>query len=385
MTRFRPCIDLHHGQVKQIVGASLTDDAPSNLKTNFVASHPPSYYANLYKENDLHGAHVIKLGDGNDDAAKEALAAWPKGLQIGGGINIDNAQAWLDAGASKIIVTSWLFPSSKFSEERLRKLCESVGKENLVVDVSEFLVHAADVEGLCKGIDENLVKFLGEWCTIPVTYAGGGSRTSICFVDLGLVEKLSNGKVDLTFGRFELIEYLAHIDAPADDTAFGVPKIENTESELKAIATCAAAPQKNIISPAFKIPVADAFTNVGDFEVQKNESQQEATPAAYQNVRSISQKKKDSKADDKKGSPHKVHQPEATNPHTKGETVRTRQRRSLFHNAIAGLSKNAARVRVVTPAATVDAKTMKADEPPESLPPMLHEIGDMGGDLATVM
>ncbi|KAI8847051.1 hypothetical protein BC829DRAFT_375739 [Chytridium lagenaria] len=231
MTVFRPCIDLHSGQVKQIVGASLTDDDAA-LKTNFVASERPAYYANLYREHNLHGAHVIKLGSGNDEAAKEALGAWPKGLQLGGGINIDNAQEWLDAGASKVIVTSWLFPEAKFDEERLRKMSEKIGTEALVVDVSckvrdsqwivamnkwqtltdmvvnedsisllesycsEFLVHAADVEGLCKGIDERLVEKLAKWCNIPVTYAGGGSKIE----DLSLVDRLSGGKVDLTFG-----------------------------------------------------------------------------------------------------------------------------------------------------------------------------------------
>ncbi|KAJ3218777.1 Enzyme that catalyzes the fourth step in the histidine pathway [Dinochytrium kinnereticum] len=211
MTIFRPCIDIHHGQVKQIVGASLTDDSPNTLKTNFVAAESPAHYADLYRRNNLHGAHVIKLGEGNDQAAEDALRAWHKGLQVGGGINGDNAERWLEVGASKVIVTSWLFPSAKFSEERLRQISEKIGTDQLVVDVSckvrdskwvvamnkwqtltdmevneesismlegycsEFLVHAADFEGLCKGIDERLVESLGRWCKIPVTYAGGGS------------------------------------------------------------------------------------------------------------------------------------------------------------------------------------------------------------------
>ncbi|CAO3640818.1 unnamed protein product [Cunninghamella blakesleeana] len=176
--------------------------------------------------------HVIKLGPNNDVAAKEALQAWPKGLQIGGGITLENAQEWLDMGASKVIVTSYLFPNATFSLSRLQELCEKVGKRNLVIDVScrrrenqwivamnkwqtltdmvvnketldmlseycsEFLIHAADVEGLCNGIDEDLVKSLGNWVSIPTTYAGGGKSLS----DLKLVNELSNGKVDLTFG-----------------------------------------------------------------------------------------------------------------------------------------------------------------------------------------
>ncbi|KAL7753255.1 Enzyme that catalyzes the fourth step in the histidine pathway [Sorochytrium milnesiophthora] len=229
-TRFRPCIDLHDGKVKQIVGGTLDS---GSLQTNFVSEHPPSYYARLYRDNALHGAHVIKLGSGNDDAAREALAMWPGGMQVGGGINADNALYWLDeAGAAKVIVTSWLFPDATFSEERLRQLSELVGRERLVVDVScrrrgdswivamnkwqtltnmevnqasidllsqycgELLVHAADVEGLCRGIDEQLVSCLGRWTSVSTTYAGGANSVD----DLALVQRLSGGRVDLTFG-----------------------------------------------------------------------------------------------------------------------------------------------------------------------------------------
>jgi len=180
----------------------------------------------------LRGGHVIKLGGGNDEAAREALSAWPGGLQIGGGINEDNAQYWIDAGAEKVVVTSYLFPSGQFSLERLKSISSVVGREKLVVDVScrrrgtswivamnkwqdltdmevnkesldmlaeycsEFLIHAADVEGLCQGIDEDLVHRLGGWVTLPTTYAGGARALS----DLDLVDRLSNGTVDLTFG-----------------------------------------------------------------------------------------------------------------------------------------------------------------------------------------
>ncbi|KAJ3308657.1 Enzyme that catalyzes the fourth step in the histidine pathway [Blyttiomyces sp. JEL0837] len=231
-TLFRPCIDLHDGQVKQIVGATLTDNSPADLRTNFVSREPPEYYANLYKKHRLLGGHVIKLGPNNDAAARTILSTWPNTLQIGGGIDINNASEWLDAGAGKVIITSYLFPNGKFSEDRLKELSTKIGKDRLVVDVSckavgykwvvamnkwqtltdmevnqesitlleqycsEFLVHAADVEGLCKGIDEKLVEKLGSWCSIPVTYAGGGHDIS----DLALVERLSHGKVDLTFG-----------------------------------------------------------------------------------------------------------------------------------------------------------------------------------------
>ncbi|KAM0754871.1 Phosphoribosylformimino-5-aminoimidazole carboxamide ribotide isomerase [Meredithblackwellia eburnea MCA 4105] len=229
MSVFRPCIDLHNGQVKQIVGGTLDT---AQLKTNFVSSHPPEYFARLYQKHNLTGGHVIKLGPGNEEAAKAALKAWPNSLQLGGGINDENAQEWIDAGAEKVIVTSYLFPKATFDLERLQKLSAKVGKDRLVVDVScrrrnsewvvamnrwqdlttmivnkeslsmlaeycsEFLIHAADVEGLCQGIDEELVEKLGEWCTIPTTYAGGAKSIN----DLKLVNQLSKGKVDLTYG-----------------------------------------------------------------------------------------------------------------------------------------------------------------------------------------
>ncbi|KAI8928287.1 hypothetical protein BC831DRAFT_497491 [Entophlyctis helioformis] len=245
MSLFRPCIDLHDGEVKQIVGASLSDSTPSDLRTNFVSSQPPAYYAQLYRTHGLRGAHVIKLGPNNDEAARAALAAWPKGMQIGGGISIDNAQLWLDAGADKVIVTSWLFPDAKLSIDRLRLLSETIGRDALVVDLSckrrvrspqdgpadaaaepewvvamnkwqtptnlvlsaesmaelaqyasEFLVHAADVEGLCQGIDEQLVERLAQWSTIPCTYAGGAKDLG----DIELVDRLSQGRVDITYG-----------------------------------------------------------------------------------------------------------------------------------------------------------------------------------------
>ncbi|KAL7422217.1 Enzyme that catalyzes the fourth step in the histidine pathway [Cryptotrichosporon argae] len=254
-SQLRPCIDLHEGVVKQIVGGTLDLDAagPSSsaaasssasgapsptpapasaLKTNFVATQSPAHFAKLYRAHGLTGGHVIKLGRGNDAAARAALAAWPGALQVGGGITRANAREWLDAGAEKVIVTSALFPGGKFSEDVLREIAAEVGKDRLVVDIScrkrasgwivamngwktltdlavtaesvrrieahcaELLVHAADVEGLCQGIDEELVARLGEWVSIPCTYAGGAKDID----DLARVDALSHGKVDLTFG-----------------------------------------------------------------------------------------------------------------------------------------------------------------------------------------
>lgn len=134
-SQFRPCIDLHGGEVKQIVGGTLQQDE-STLRTNFVAKHPPAYYAKLYADHALRGGHVIKLGPGNDAAAEEALAAWPNGLHVGGGITGENARAWIERGAEKVIVTSYLFPACRFSLERLLELEAAVGKERLVVDIS---------------------------------------------------------------------------------------------------------------------------------------------------------------------------------------------------------------------------------------------------------
>jgi len=232
MTKFRPCIDLHDGKVKQIVGGSLRDDG-SGLRENFVSDRGAGEFAALYRANGLIGGHVIKLGSGNDTAAREALEAWPGGLHVGGGINGDNAETWLAHGASHVIVTSWLFDSAgKFLPERLETLHRRVGAERLVIDLScrrtangwtvamnrwqtltdldvtpttlaalagscaEFLVHAADVEGLCGGIDEELVAMLGRWAGKPMTYAGGAATMD----DVLLVDRASGGALDLTIG-----------------------------------------------------------------------------------------------------------------------------------------------------------------------------------------
>lgn len=228
---FRPCIDLHEGKVKQLVGGTLSDDS-SRIKTNFVAAHSAAWYADLYKKDDLRGGHVIMLGPGNEAEARAALEAFPSGLQIGGGIHGENASGWLDAGASHVIVTSWVFREGRVDWERLKQLVEKVGKDRLVMDLScrrrggdyfvvtdrwqkftevkvnadsvsqfaewcsEFLIHAVDVEGLCRGIDQELVAKLGEWVTIPTTYAGGASSLN----DLELVTRLGGGKIDLTIG-----------------------------------------------------------------------------------------------------------------------------------------------------------------------------------------
>ena len=226
---FRPSIDLHEGKVKQIVGGTLGE---AGLRTNFVSDKSAAAFAELYRRDALFGGHVIMLGPGNDTAARGALAAFPGGLHIGGGINAANARQWLDAGASQVIVTSWVFREGHVDWTRLEELVKLIGKDKLVLDLScrrrdgkyfvvtdrwqkftdlevdaatlqkfsghcaEFLIHAVDVEGLCHGIDRELVTRLGQWTPIPMTYAGGASTLA----DLETVTRLGNGKVDLTIG-----------------------------------------------------------------------------------------------------------------------------------------------------------------------------------------
>lgn len=232
MTRFRPCIDLHDGRVKQIVGSTLTD-GNTGLRENFVSDRPASWFAGRYAEDGLRGGHVIMLGKGNEEAALDALSAFPGGLQIGGGIRAGNASRWLEAGASHVIVTSSIFDEGgRFNESKLRDLVAETGAERLVLDLSckatpdgwrvamnrwqtltdlvvdaatldhlasfcsEFLIHAVDVEGKCEGIDHELARFLGAWGRLPLTYAGGINKLE----DLWAIQQLSCGRMDATVG-----------------------------------------------------------------------------------------------------------------------------------------------------------------------------------------
>ncbi len=234
MSLFRPCIDIHQGQVKQIVGGSLVAD---QAQENFVSELSAGDYAKMYQRDGLNGAHVIMLGSdkANKEAAQQALSAWPKALQIGGGINLENARYWLEQGASKVIVTSVLFNGAELNRNHLIKLSELVGKDKLVIDLScrrdhqsgsgwvvttnrwqtltnlaitaqslidlseycdEFLVHAADVEGLKQGADLELVQFLAQHSPIPTTYAGGIHSLA----ELDAFEQACQGKLDYTIG-----------------------------------------------------------------------------------------------------------------------------------------------------------------------------------------
>lgn len=239
--KFRPCIDIHNGKVKQIVGGSLTDTGDW-AQTNFVAERPAQWFASRYRDDGLTGGHVILLNspasryfEKTRHQAMEALSAFPGGLQIGGGIRPENAEDYLRAGASHVIVTSYVFAEGAIRWENLARLKETVGREKLVLDVScrkrdgrylivtdrwqtftdeevthelldllaeycaEFLVHGVDVEGSCRGIDRELVKLLASWkkgVTHPVTYAGGISSEK----DIRILGEASGGRIDFTVG-----------------------------------------------------------------------------------------------------------------------------------------------------------------------------------------
>ncbi len=230
--RFRPCIDLHQGKVKQIVGSTLSDNNDEQLITNFESVQSSSYFAKMYKKDNLYGGHIIMLGPGNKEAALLALKTFSKGLQVGGGITPDNASDFLDAGASHVIVTSYVFKDGDINWNNLSRLVAITGKERLVLDLScklkdgnyyvvtdrwqkytdyilteenmkklsgfcdEFLIHAADVEGKQKGIDSALVSLLADISPVPTTYAGGIRS----FADLDTIDNYGKGRIDATIG-----------------------------------------------------------------------------------------------------------------------------------------------------------------------------------------
>lgn len=229
--QFRPCIDLHDGRVKQIVGGTL-EGADGGLKTNFVAEHDSAYFARMYSRDGLSGGHVIKLGPGNDEAARFALEAAPGTLQLGGGVTDGNAEMWLSHGADKVIVTSFVFADGELKRDRLARLSRLVGREHLTLDLScrmrdgcylvvtdrwsrfsslpveravledlaefasEYLIHAVDVEGKRCGIDARLLNLLAESAPIPCVYAGGVAA----FDDVAAIEREGDGRIDYTVG-----------------------------------------------------------------------------------------------------------------------------------------------------------------------------------------
>lgn len=235
---FRPCIDIHNGRVKQIVGSSLRD-AGDAAAENFVAEQDAAWFAHLYKEEGIRGGHIIMLNakdsvyyEATKAQALAALREYPGGLQIGGGITAENAEEFLAAGASHVIVTSYVFSGGRVDYDNLARLAEEVGKERLVLDIScrkrgedyyvvtdrwqkftdekvciplldrlaeycsEFLIHAVDVEGKARGIEKELAALLGSWGRLPVTYAGGVGS----FSDLEQLKTLGRNRLHVTIG-----------------------------------------------------------------------------------------------------------------------------------------------------------------------------------------
>ena len=235
---FRPCIDIHNGKVKQIVGGSLRDEG-SAAAENFVAEQDAAFFAGLYRDAGLRGGHIILLNpvgseyyEATKRQALSALSTYPGGMQIGGGITEENAEEFLEAGASHVIVTSYVFQNGRIHYERLQKLLERVGRERLVLDLSckkvgdcyrivtdrwqkvteevvnealldrlafycdEFLIHAVDVEGKAQGIEQEVVRLLGNWGTLPITYAGGVHN----YRDLELLQELGRNRLNVTVG-----------------------------------------------------------------------------------------------------------------------------------------------------------------------------------------
>lgn len=236
--KFRPCIDIHNGAVKQIVGGSLKDQG-NQAEDNFVSKQNAAYYARKYKKDGLNGGHIILLNPKDSEyyeadvrQAKLALEEYPGGLQIGGGMDESNAERFLDLGASHIIVTSYVFRDGIIDMERLRRMTALIGKEHLVLDLScrfvkddyyivtdrwqkvtkekmnletleslseycdEFLIHAVDVEGKASGVEKEVVKRLGKRQILPVTYAGGVHSME----DIEWIRTAGNGFVDFTVG-----------------------------------------------------------------------------------------------------------------------------------------------------------------------------------------
>ena len=236
--KFRPCIDIHNGKVKQIIGGSLADKN-SAADENFVSEYAGDYYAGLYRDRGLSGGHIILLNpvgseyyEADRKQAFLALAAYPGGLQLGGGVTAENAAEYIEKGASHVIVTSYVFRDGRIDEKRLERLVREVGREHVVLDLScrkkedgyyivtdrwqkftetkmteetlrflsgscdEFLIHAVDVEGKQHGIEEGVAGLLGRVEGITATYAGGIAS----FDDLERLKVLGRGKVDYTIG-----------------------------------------------------------------------------------------------------------------------------------------------------------------------------------------
>lgn len=236
--KFRPCIDIHNGKVKQIIGGSLRD-AGDQARENFVSAQDAAFYAALYRDSGLKGGHVILLNPTDSpyymetkNQALKALNTFPEGLQLGGGVRPENAEEYLENGASHVIVTSYVFSNGQINWNNIEKMVHAVGREHLVLDLScrerngkyyivtdrwqkftdvpvtldtmkelgmycdEFLIHAVDVEGKSGGIERKLAELLAEYTVRPVTYAGGVGSMD----DIRLLGECGKGRLDVTVG-----------------------------------------------------------------------------------------------------------------------------------------------------------------------------------------
>ncbi len=236
--RFRPCIDIHNGKVKQIVGSSLKDEG-SSASENFVSEKTSVYYAGMFREKGLRGGHAIILNkkgtpeyEASYDECIKALNAYPGGLQVGGGITPENAKEFLDAGASHVIVTSYVFADGLIKKDNLEKISKAATPERLVLDLSckkyedkyyimtdrwqnrtgteltadllkdlsrycdEFLIHAVDSEGKANGPEEGVLAILKDFTLRPVTYAGGIAS----YDNIVSIGSKCDGRVDITVG-----------------------------------------------------------------------------------------------------------------------------------------------------------------------------------------
>ncbi|MCR5597130.1 MAG: phosphoribosylformimino-5-aminoimidazole carboxamide ribotide isomerase [Lachnospiraceae bacterium] len=243
--KFRPCIDIHNGRVKQIVGGSLSDgkgNAVSSASENFVSEHDAAYFAELYRQKNLRGGHIILLNKAGTDEyeqtrrqAVSALGQWKGGMSVGGGITVENAESFLDAGAYAVIITSYVFRNGIIDMDRLEEVKQTVGREHVILDLScrkkddgyyvvtdrwqnftdtkldkalmkeleayscEYLIHAVDVEGKQSGIEKDVLGVLSEYAEegdLPVTYAGGVHS----YEDIELIKEGGRSRIDVTVG-----------------------------------------------------------------------------------------------------------------------------------------------------------------------------------------
>ena len=236
--KFRPCIDIHNGKVKQIVGGTLSDSDDS-AKENFVSERDAAYFAHMFRQDGLEGGHVIMLNSRQSPYFREtqeqallALHSYPGGMMAGGGITAENADIYLDAGASHVIVTSYVFFNGEISYVNLEKLETEIGADKIVLDLScsrkdnaycimtdrwqkytrtpltpelilhlsehcaGFLIHGIDSEGRKNGIDFSLIRMLTAVHGVSVTYAGGIST----FEDLEAIRRTGEDRIDVTVG-----------------------------------------------------------------------------------------------------------------------------------------------------------------------------------------